>query len=123
MGLRDSKMLKFFSILLFTFGLVAPVIGSGLSVQADDQAGAKPVLADLAHRAQFAQLLFEETSGEEEREFKAHKAQPSVLLHLALLSNVFDEVSNRNSKGYSSCPIQKLRVHPSLFRLYRTLII
>ena len=123
MGLRNSTALKFISILLFTFGLVAPVIGADAVAKVEAPQGTNPVVAGLAHHTPFTQLLFEETSGEEERVAKDHRLHHSFASYTAVQPGVIRIVSATNADGYTSSPIQKLRAHPPLFRLYRTFII
>lgn len=123
MGLRKNITLKLLSILLFTFGLVAPVVASASPSELEASAGLHLALSAPTHHSSVTQLLFEETSGEEERIAKDHKPQYSFAPYTLLEPGVIDLVSFGRGDGYNSCPIQKLRAHPSLFRLYRTILI
>jgi hypothetical protein len=122
MGLRNNKVLKLLSILLFTFGLVAPVVASDSITSEDTQPGHKAVLPLSAHHSSLSQFLIEQTSGEEEREAKdKHQALP--LVWFLPDTNVIDTLHAFRTDGYTSCPIQKMGTHPALFQLYRRFLI
>jgi hypothetical protein len=123
MALRNNLTLKFLSILLFAFGLVAPAFATTTAPELEAR-GNQCSVAGVEHHTSFNQLLFEESGGEEEREAKDHKPHfslaPYDIIELGLTSQAFGFAG---VQGYNSCPIQKLRAHPSLFRLHRSLLI
>jgi hypothetical protein len=121
MSLRHNKLLKLLSILLFTFGLVAPIVGADTIVEESELPGQRTVLPQETHHGALTQLLFEENSGEEERDARDDKHQTVVLFLLPdvqLLSTLVPQ-----TEGYSTSPIQKLGTHPPLFRLHRTFLL
>lgn len=121
MGLRNYITLKYLSLLLFIFGLVTPVVAND-EAAAPNQSGAQSSVAGVEHYL-FAQLLFEEPSGEEEREAKDYKAQPAISPCTFISCCFWSHDFTGQASGFKACPINKLRAHSSLFRLHRTLII
>lgn len=121
MALRNNRALKLLSILLFAFGLAAPAFAP-VTPELEIREYHRHI-ADLDHHATFNQLLCEEIGSEEEREVKDHKPHFSFALYFITQPGILDQVSVSGTHGYTSSPIQKLRAHPSLFRLHRTLLI
>ena len=122
MGLRNNKVLKLLSIILFTFGLVAPVVASDLQVQAASQTGHQAVTPVSVHHNGLSQLLFEENSSEEEREAKADKHVSIILFSLLPDTSLLNTLGAHKTDGYNSCPIQKMGTHPELYRLFRSFL-
>jgi len=123
MALRNNKVLKFLSILLFTFGLVAPMTASASVVSEDTMSGRQAVFPLPVHHGGLAQFLFEQTNSEEEREAKDDKHQSAPLVWFLPDSSLLETVHSFKTDGYSSCPIQKSGTHPALFQLYRKFLI
>jgi len=123
MGLRNNSVLKLLSIILFTFGLVAPVVASDSPAEGGCQAGHHAVAPVSAHHNGLAQLLFEENSAEEEREAKDDKHASVVLFSLLPDTSLLNALCAHKTDGYNSCPIQKMGTHPDLYRLFRSFLI
>lgn len=122
MGLRTSKVLKIFSILLFSFGLVAPAVLNDVVIETNPPANQQLLVPGAVHSNIVCQLFFEETSGEEEREVKDHKL-PSLLLSIDFVAIFAATPPPSPSGGYRSFPIQKLTAQASLLELYCTRLI
>src|SRR5215510_8717607 len=124
MSLRNNRTLKLISILLFTIGLVAPILGSAGIIEPVADPVHSTLLQTSAHQHLLDQFLFEENTGEEEeREAKDHKTHVLFVVDFSAETGCFNSLFAAKSDGYNSCPVQKLGTHPPLFRLYRAIII
>lgn len=118
MDLKHSKILKLAAILIFSFELLAPTIFACTELNSDLKAGQTKFNANPHSVTVFSNLLFEEVSNEEEREGRDH----------TLISFSFIEIFNVLQKFKSDnitllLPVNRTERQPSLFTLYRVLLI
>lgn len=108
MSLRTSKLLKYFAIVLFSFEMIAPALISTFDRDSDSQ---------------YASILFEENSGEEEeRGSKDHK--PTLYLNDFSFVQVFIELRTTQARQTSWVdPQQRSTSQPALFTLLHTYLI
>ncbi len=118
MQLRNSYLLKFFAILLFSFELMAPAL---LNTEAQpDDSDARDQSHLTAAQSSINSLLFLEECNEEEREGKD-------ALPLAIEVYLFKYLSLANYSCRTNIPLQSRQnlfdTHPPLYQLYQVFLI
>lgn len=118
MDLKHSKILKLAAILIFSFELLAPALFAFTELEGDLKAGQAKFNTNPHSFTVLSNLVFEEVSNEEEREGKDD----------TLISFSFIEIFNVLQKFKPDnitwlLPVNRSERQPSLFTLYRVLLI
>jgi hypothetical protein len=118
MGLKHSKILKLAAILIFSFELMAPALFACTEFDGGLKTNRTTFNATPHSFTLLSILLFEEVSNEEEREGKDH----------TLITFSFIEIFNALQKFKPDditwlLPVNRSERQPSLFTLYRVLLI
>src|SRR5690242_11712933 len=122
MSLRSCKVLKFFSILLFTFELIAPAFVYEGEEGKDFPNSDTTISASTFHSSFLSHLLFEETSSEEERESRDHK-QLSFVSDFSFIVTFVELPEVKTNKGNWVHPREHFDTQPALFTLLHTYLI